>query len=214
MIHHGNWLHWCSKSMLITITKSNKLRAAIFYSYCPAIDTSSASLNRNRTKIEVIEVLLRLLHLPNNWYTMTASQEVASDNTSNTRTTRRTLAGRTPQRKQLAYGTAERLTFTTAPERQDEHYQAARRPGAGAPRWYNLRCTPYSTHTRPCPCLCTNCLTAPTPGHGKGRTDCLTAPTPGHGKGRTDSNCLTALEMLQLSDGCSLQYQGGRGWLI
>ena len=52
------------KLMVISITKSNKLRAAIVYSYCPAIDTSSASLNRNRTKIKVIAVLLRLLHLP------------------------------------------------------------------------------------------------------------------------------------------------------
>ena len=113
---------------------------------------------------------------------MTASQEVASDSTSNTRTTRRTLAGRTPRRKQLAYGTAERLTFTTAPERQDEHYQAVRRP-----------------NTRPCPCSCTNCLTATTSVHEKGRID---------------ANCLTALEMSQLGDGCSLQYQGGRGGLI
>ena len=82
--------------------------------------------------------------------------------------------------RRLTFTTAvERLTFTIATERQDEHdYQAARRP-----------------HTRPCPCSCTNCLTAPTPGHGKGRTD---------------SNCLTALEMLQLGDGCSLQYRGNQ----
>ena len=183
----------------------------------------------------------------NNWYTMTASQEVASDNTSNLLVERRdasvspTACLFTNQqliRQQLISRltlamAAEQLTFTTAPERQDEHllvercdasvshmawlstnqqlirrltfttsavrltftavrltftiaterqdkhdYQAARRP-----------------HTRTCPCSCTNCLTAPTPGHGKGRTD---------------SNCLTALEMLQLGDRCSLQYRGNQ----
>ena len=50
--------------MAITITKLNKFHAAIVYLYCPAIDTSSASLNRNQTKIEVIAVLLLLLSLP------------------------------------------------------------------------------------------------------------------------------------------------------
>ena len=54
--------------MAITITKSNKIRAAIVYLYCPAIDTSSASLNRNRTKIEVIDVVLLFFVLPKYGY--------------------------------------------------------------------------------------------------------------------------------------------------
>ena len=54
--------------MAITITKSNKLRAAITYLYCPAISTSTASKDRNRTKIEVIAVLLYLLSLPKYGY--------------------------------------------------------------------------------------------------------------------------------------------------
>ena len=53
---------------MITITKSNKLRAAITYLYCPAIGTSSASKDRNRKKIEVIVVLLYLLPLPKYGY--------------------------------------------------------------------------------------------------------------------------------------------------
>ena len=39
----ANTLYWCSKSMVLTITKSNKRRAAIVYLYCLAI-TSSVSV--------------------------------------------------------------------------------------------------------------------------------------------------------------------------
>ena len=42
----------CSKLMVITITKSNKLRAAIAYLYCPAIGTSSAWLLQKLDKIK------------------------------------------------------------------------------------------------------------------------------------------------------------------
>ena len=128
---------------------------------------------------------------------MTAPQEVTSDNTSVLPVARydtsvlpmACLSTNQQLIRQLTFTTAaEQLTFTTATERQDEHYQAennhtnistvARLPGVGAPRWYNLRCIPYSTHTRPCLCNC--------------------------------ANCLTALEMLQLGDGCSLQYRGNQ----
>ena len=44
--------------MMITITKLSKLRAAITYLYCPSIDTSSATKDRHRKKIEVIAELV------------------------------------------------------------------------------------------------------------------------------------------------------------
>ena len=43
-LHGRNRLYLSSKSMMITITKSNKLCAAIVYLYCLAIGTSIASL--------------------------------------------------------------------------------------------------------------------------------------------------------------------------
>ena len=61
---HGAF-YWHSKSIMITITKSSKLRAAINYFYCPSIDTSSASKDRNRKKIEVICRTAEYLHSAN-----------------------------------------------------------------------------------------------------------------------------------------------------
>ena len=64
--------------MMITITKSNKLRAAIAYLYFPAIGTSSTSKDRNWTKIEVIAVLLYLLSLPKYDYVRARFSEESS----------------------------------------------------------------------------------------------------------------------------------------
>ena len=147
---------------------------------------------------------------------MTASQEVASDNTSNLLVERRDasvsptaclftnqqlIRQQLIRRLTLAMA-AERLTFTTAPERQDEHLLVERRDASVSPmaclstNQQLIRRLTFTTaaerltftiaterqdehdyqaarrpHTRPCPCSCTNCLTAPTPAHGKGRTD-------------------------------------------
>ena len=57
-LHGANIFYWYSKSIMVTITKSSKLRAALTYLYCPSMDTLGASKDRHQKKIEVIAQLL------------------------------------------------------------------------------------------------------------------------------------------------------------
>ena len=66
-LHGGNRLYRSSKSMVITIIKSNKQRAAIVYLYCPAIGTSSVTAPRIGLK-PWIYILLVSLSLPKKLY--------------------------------------------------------------------------------------------------------------------------------------------------
>ena len=114
---------------------------------------------------------------------MTAPQEVASDNTSVLPVARRDTSVSPLACLSTNQQLIRRLTFTKAPEQLTF---------TTAPEQQVEHYEAENNNT-------SNSTVARRPH---------TAPTPAHGKCRTNANCLTALEMSQLGDGCSLQYQG------